>query len=154
MIPPKNKYFEQLLKAAEKTCAEQGIILDFTGYDDLIEKLKNFKIDDTKMAWQIAQECNAWCEYIGDIKAVIKRELADAETDKKSVISKASTAADSVKVANGERLANGNAEVVSIRKKRNMLEALYDMLEDKLNFLIQSHYFARLTCEWSKDVKH
>lgn len=150
MNPPKNIYFEQLLKNVEKPCKERGIILDFTGYDDLVERLKNFTIDNLNEAWEISKECNAWCEYFGDIKAIIQQELANIEADKKSIISASSVKADSAKVANGERLANSDPEVVAIRKKRNSFEALLGLLEDKLQFLIQSHYFARSTCDWSQ----
>lgn len=149
MNPPKNFYFNKLLKAAEGVCKQHDIVLNFDGYDDLIAKLQNFNFNNSSEAWEIAKECNAWCEYIGDIKAVIKQELANAETDKKAIISKVSTEKDPSKVANGERLANSCEDVVAIRKQRNTFEALYEMLDDKLQFLIQSHYFARATCEWS-----
>lgn len=147
MNPPKNKYFNYMIKTGTELLPD--VSLDFTGYDELIESLKQFNYSDTASAWEISQQCNAWCEYIADLKAIIHQKLADAETDKKVVISIASSKADDKKVANGDRLANKEPEVVKIRKYRNFLEALLQLLEDKHQFLIQSHYFTRMTCDWS-----
>lgn len=147
MNPPKNQYFNYMIETANSL--DLGFSLDFTGYEALIESLKSFKYEDTKRAWEISQECNAWCEYIADLKAIIQQKLADAETDKKEIIADASSRADDKKVANGDRLANKDPEVVKIRKYRNFLEALLQLLEDKHQFLVQSHYFTRMTCEWS-----
>ena len=147
MNPPKNKYFNYVIDTAAQLLPD--IPLDFTGYDELIDELKTFEFSDTNRAWEISQKCNAWCEYISDIKAVIHQKLADAETDKKVIISLASSKADDKKVANGDRLANKDPDVVKIRKYRNFLEALLQLLEDKHQFLIQSHYFTKMTCDWS-----
>lgn len=147
MNPPKNKYFDQMIKMANE--ANLGLCFDFTGYEQLVDQLKNFKLADTESAWEISQQCNAWCEYIADLKALVQQKLADAETDKKLIIAEASAKADDKKVANGDRLANKDSNVVQIRKYRNFLEALLQLLEDKHQFLIQSHYFARMTCDWS-----
>ena len=151
MQPPVNKYFTSMIERSKDVCQKYGIYIDFQGYDDLIEKLKNLKFGDFEKAWELSKECNAWCEYIGDCKSSVNMALLNAETDKKSIVSAVSSKADKNKVANGERLANADKDVVNIRKERNQLEALLKLLEDKQQFLIQSHYFARLTCNWTQE---
>lgn len=67
-------------------------------------------------------------------------------------VATASANADSNKVANGDRLANKDDAVISIRKKRNCIESLCELLDSKIQFLERSHYLCKKTFEWNQTV--
>ena len=143
-------YFDFLVLSVADLFRENALELNFEGYETTIENYRNLKFDDFNKAWELAQELNAWSEYIASIRSNARKMLQDAETDKLSVLATASILADSSKVANGDRLANKDESVVAIRRKRNAIEAFCDELDAKISFLERAHYFCKTTCDWQQ----
>lgn len=143
-------YFDALILEVKPIYEGADLPLDFSGYEETIHTFTSLSHDDFETSYTLAEELFAWSDYINNLKSLTKKLLLDAETDKISEIATASVKADSEKVANGERLANKDENVISIRKKRNALEAFYDLLEAKSNLLNQAFYFCKSTCEWDK----
>lgn len=141
-------YFEYLVNTVSLIFEENGVNLNFEGYEETVENYRNLKFNDFEKSWQLAQEFNAWTEYIGSIRSNARKMLQDAETDKMATIASASVIADGAKVANGDRLANKDENVINIRRKRNAIEAFCDELDAKMSFLERAHYFCKTTCEW------
>lgn len=143
-------YFTFLVNSVSSVFAEHGIELNFDGYDATIDNYKNLKHDDFKSAWELAQELNAWTEYISSIRSNARKLLQDTETEKLSTLATASVLADSSRVSNGDRLANKDESVIAIRRKRNAVEAFCDELDAKIEFLERAHYFCKTTCDWQQ----
>lgn len=141
-------YFDALILQVKDIYEEAELPLDFTGYEETISQFTVLEHDNFEISYELAQELLAWNDYINNLKSLTKKLLLDAETDKISEIAQASIKADSNKVANGERLANKDSNVINARKKRNSLEAFYDLLEAKSLLLNQAFYFCKSTCEW------
>lgn len=141
-------YFMYLVNTVSSIFEADGIQLNFDGYEETVENYRNLKYNDFNRSWELAQELNAWSEYMASIRSNTRKMLQDAETDKMSTIATASTIADSAKVANGDRLANKDENVIGIRRKRNAIEAFCDELDAKINFLERAHYFCKATCDW------
>lgn len=140
-------YFELLTIWSMDYLKENNITLNFRGYNETIEAYKNLKEDDTKLAWELSRDLNAWSEYFADVANLIQKLYLDADTEKIEVLAIASFEADDKKVANGERLANKDERVVHIRKKRNTLQSFYDELQSKVKFLERAHYHCKATAE-------
>jgi len=143
-------YFVFLINSVVGVFRENGIELNFDGYEQTIENYRNLKHDDFNGAWALAQELNAWTEYIASIRSNARKMLQDSETEKMSTIATASILADNAKVANGDRLANKDEAVIAIRRKRNAIEAFCDELDAKIAFLERAHYFCKTTCDWQQ----
>ena len=143
-------YFDFLVLSVADIFREHAPELNFEGYEATIETYRNLKFDDFAQAWELAQELNAWSEYLASIRSNARKMLQDTETDKMSVLATASILADSAKVANGDRLANKDEAVVAIRRKRNAIEAFCEELDAKMNFLERAHYFCKTTCDWQQ----
>lgn len=141
-------YFMLLVNTVSDIFEAEGIHLNFEGYEDTVENYRNLKYNDFNRSWELAQELNAWSEYIASIRSNTRKMLQDAETDKMSTIATASVLADGAKVANGDRLANKDENVIAIRRKRNAIEAFCEELDAKIAFLERAHYFCKTTCEW------
>lgn len=142
-------YFDKLLEIAGEYLKEDGIILNFEGYNETLNDYMNLKENDVEKAWILTKELNSWSEYFSSIANLIQKMYLDSETDKIEIQAIASIEADATKVANGERLSNKDAKVVKARKKRNALKALYDELESKIKFLERAYYHCKSTCEWA-----
>lgn len=156
-MPPvlrdKNKsYLKILLSSAEEILKENGLIIDLTGFDETIQKLYTLKMSDIPSAWELSMELNAWSDYLGDIRSNCKKILSDLEAEKMSTIATASLTADKGKVANGDRLANKDEKVVQIRKKRNTMQSLCDLLDSKVIYLERAHYMCKKTFEIANGV--
>lgn len=140
-------YFELLTIWALDYLKEDGVVLNFKGYAETVEAYAHLQESDTKGAWELARDLNAWSEYFSDVANLIQKLYLDADTEKIEVIAQASFEADDKKVANGERLANKDTRVVNIRKKRNTLQSFYDELIAKVKFLERAHYHCKATAE-------
>lgn len=141
-------YFTYLVNSVSSIFEEHGISLNFEGYEDTVEEYRKLNYDEFNKTWELAQQLNAWSEYMASIRSNARKLLQDAETDKLSTIATASVIADSAKVANGDRLANKDENVIGIRRRRNAIEAFCDELDAKISFLERAHYFCKSTCEW------
>lgn len=143
-------YFDFLISSVSETFREYGMELRFDGYEKTIDEYSELKHNDFEKAWKLAQELNAWSEYISSIRSNARKMLQDAETEKLSVIASASILADNAKVANGDRLANKDEKVIAIRRHRNAIEAFVEELDAKISFLERAHYFCKTTCDWQQ----
>ena len=141
-------YFDFLVNSVKDIFLEHGLELRFDGYDETIQTYKELKRNDLDGAWKLAQELNAWSEYLSSIRSNARKMLQDTETEKLSIIATASILADNSKVANGDRLANKDEAVIAVRRRRNAIEAFADELDAKISFLERAHYFCKTTCEW------
>lgn len=142
-------YFQHLASLAKDYLQVDGVSLNFTGYNETIVDYANLQESDLPNAWKLTKELNAWSEYFSGLANLIQKMYLDSETDKIEVIAISSLEADSVKVANGERLANKDLRVVNARKKRNTLKSFHDELESKIKFLERAHYHCKSTCDWA-----
>jgi len=142
-------YFQHLASLAKDYLQVDGVSLNFTGYNETIVDYANLEESDLPSAWKLTKELNAWSEYFSGLANLIQKMYLDSETDKIEVIAISSLEADSVKVANGERLANKDKRVVNARKKRNTLKSFHDELESKIKFLERAHYHCKSTCDWA-----
>lgn len=142
-------YFEKLVRMSLVYLKQDGINLSFEGYTDTLIDYANMKEDELDKAWRLTKELNAWSEYFSSIANLIQKMYLDAETDKIEVQATSSIEADSVKVANGERLSNKDPRVIVARKRRNTLKAFHDELESKIRFLERGYYHCKATCEWA-----
>lgn len=141
-------YFEKLADMASVYLKQYDIILDFSGYKETLIDYSNLREDEADIAWRLTKELNAWTEYFTSIANLIQKLHLDAECDKLEIQAIASIQADSTKVANGDRLANRDSNVIAIRKKRNTLKSFYDELEAKSKFLERAYYHCKATCDW------
>lgn len=148
--PQGQTYFDFLVSSVSDIFMEYGLELRFDGYDQTIESYTQLKHDDFTNAWNLAQELNAWSEYMASIRSNARKMLQDTETEKLSTIATASILADNTKVANGDRLANKDEAVIAVRRKRNAIEAFVEELDSKISFLERAHYFCKTTCEWQQ----
>lgn len=142
-------YFEYLVDLVKPHFEELNIKLDFAGYKDTIDIYSNLKDDDVIVAWKLSRDLNMWSEYFSDLANTVNKFLLDSETDKIEQIAVSSYEADSTKVANGDRLANKDMRVVSVRKKRNAFKAFYQELDTKIKFLERAYYHCKATCDWN-----
>ncbi|TCJ98269.1 UNVERIFIED_ORG: hypothetical protein BDK47_11855 [Anoxybacillus amylolyticus] len=143
-------YFEYLVVMVHPYMKEEGLSLNFSGYQDVLCRYSQLREDDVQEAWELSKELNAWAEYFSSVANLVQRMYLDAEADKLAITSLASVEADAKKVANGERLANQDARVIAARKRRNILKAFYDELEAKVRFLERAHYHCKVTYEYNK----
>lgn len=143
-------YFDAIILQVKDIYEEANLPLNFEGYEETISSFTKLEHNNFELSYQLAEELFAWNDYFNNLKSLTKKLLLDAETDKISEIANASIKADAEKVANGERLANKDSNVINARKKRNALEAFYDLLESKSILLNQAFYFCKSTCDWEK----
>ena len=129
-------YFDAIILEVEDIYREANLPLDFTGYLETINNFTELAFDDFETSYQLAEELFAWSDYVNNLKGLTKKLLLDAETEKITEIAKASVKADD--------------NVILARKKRNALEAFYDLLEAKSNLLNQAFYFCKSTCDWER----
>ena len=140
-------YFELLVRHAHAYLKEDGIVLNFAGYNETIVQYAKLQEHETDKAWELAKDLNAWSEYFSSVSNMLQKTFLDAETDKNSTEAIASFQADNEKVANGNRLSDKDERVIYARKKRNALKALYEELDAKVKFLERAHYHCKSTYE-------
>lgn len=146
-------YFQLLYLQVNPILMKDNITLSFQGYNQTIQEYEKLKETDTENAWKLAKELNAWTEYFSSVSNLIQKMYLDSETDKIAFFATASLKADAVKVANGERMANCNEDVIKARKKRNILKAFNDELVEKMKFLERAHYHCKATYDWANKQK-
>lgn len=140
-------YFELLARKVMPILKEDGIPLTFEGYSQTLIDYREMKLENTKIAWEIARDLNAWSDYFSELANLIQKLYLDSETIKNEIISLSSIESDATKVANGNRLANKDKRVVNARMRRNLLKAFHSELESKVEFLKRGHYHAKATSE-------
>ena len=145
-------YFDALILEVKDIYEASGLPLDFSGYNETMQQFTSLEHNNFELSYQLAEEIFAWADYINNLKSLTKKLLLDAETDKISEVALASAKADSEKVSNGNRLANKDENVISARKKRNSLDAFYELLDAKSALMNQAFYFCKSTCEWEKKL--
>ncbi|WPS85451.1 hypothetical protein SMD22_02130 (plasmid) [Brevibacillus halotolerans] len=138
-------YFQLLARWSSNYLKNDGIQLNFKGYEETLLEYANLNENEINKAWKLAKELNTWAEYFSSIANLIQKLYLDAETEKNEVKSLASYQADDKKVANGDRLSNKDEKVVTVRKKRNTLKAFHEELEAKVKFLERAHYHCKAT---------
>lgn len=142
-------YFDKLAEYASNYLKEDGINLNFDGYVKTILEYNNLRENDFSKAWELTKKINTWTEYFSGVANLIQKLYLDSETTKIEAQAIASYCADSIKVANGDRLANKDTNVVNARKKRNTLKSFYDELESKIKFMERAYYHCKATCDWA-----
>ena len=142
-------YFDKLVEYVSNYLKEDDIYLSFDGYTETILEYNNLKENDFSRAWELTKKINAWTEYFSSISNLIQKLYLDSETTKIETQAIASFSSDSIKVANGDRLANKDSSVVNARKKRNTLKSFYDELESKIKFMERAYYHCKATCDWA-----
>jgi len=145
-------YFQFLALNVKDYLYEYGIILDFSGLQDTLKKYENMEEDNLEYIWELLKELNAWTDYFSSLANLVQKIYLDSETEKLEIQAIVSIREDPKKVANGDRLANKDAEVVKIRKKRNALKAFYDELVNKVEFLNRAYYHCKITYEINKNI--
>lgn len=126
-----------------------GLNIDLDGYDEILEKLQNLDYKSPEDAWKLSLEANAWLEYLANLKNVIYMVLQDLETNKIATIAEVSIGHEPDKPTKGNRIANKDPSVIEVRKRRNHIETLYNLIVDKMDVLEKAHYFCKTTCEWN-----
>lgn len=136
-------YFGFLARTVKPIVKKYDMTLNFAGWQDTKLDYANLKDGDVKLAWKVMEEMNLWADYFSSCTNTIQKLFLDSETEKIEIQAIASNEADNVKVANGERLANKDHRVVTARKDRNGLKALYEDLQAKVKFCERCHYQAK-----------
>ena len=163
MLPPSNpimsndgksiSYLEKLCEISKPYLAQYKINVNLAGYKETCNKYFTLNQSEHEKAWELAQELNAWSQYLSSYSNLIQDLYLDSETEKKNVQSEKSIEF-SDKVASGDRFANTKTEVISARKKRNALKALYDAFVAEVNFLERAFYACKSTSEWGLKEKN
>lgn len=141
-------YFERLIDLVSKYFELKDIQLNFDGYKKTVEEYYQLDLNNYNDCWNMSRDFNMWGEYFSNLKALTEKLFLDSETEKKRTYATASIAEDTKKVANGDRLANKNADVVKIRSDRNMLKAFLTALDSKIDFCYKCHHHCKATCNW------
>lgn len=141
-------YFDILVSRAQPYLKEEGITINFDGYNNVVYEYSTLNIGDLKKAEELTISLNGWSEYISTLANLIQNSYLDSETDKISIQSRESIDYSNKNVSAGERYANTTEDVIAIRKKRNVLKSLYDELVSKTKFLERAHYHCKSICDW------
>ena len=163
MLPPKNpiegkdgnkiSHLEKICEIAKPYLDLYKIQINLHGYRETCDAYFSLKQTEYEKAWELAQELNAWSQYISSYSNLIQDLFLDSETEKLSVQSEKSIEF-SDKVATGDRYANTKNEVISARKKRNALKSLYDAMVAEVEFLERAFYACKSTNEWGQKEKN
>lgn len=140
-------YFDVLVKEVQPYFDDINIRLSFDGYKDTVKRYRDLKQNNMNEAWEIAKEFNMWSEYFSEVCSLTQKLFLDAETEKIEKIAIISTNRDNKNVSNGERLANKDEVVISVRRKRNCLQAFFNELELKIAYLERAYYHCKSTVE-------
>ena len=145
-------YFNLLCNTVQQYL--DSVIIDFTGYDELVNAYMNVKNYETDKNFELSKSFNAWYEYISDITNVIQNQFLDAETDKLQIVSEKSILANEKSVSAGDRKANADPDVILARKRRNALKSFYDALTARQNFCEKAFYQCKHCCmDFDKDKR-
>lgn len=136
-------YFEYLARLINPVVKRYDLQLNFKGWNDTKLNYSNLKDGNYTLAWKVMEEMNLWADYFSSCANTIQKLFLDSETSKIEIQAIASTEADGVKVANGDRLANKDKRVVNARKDRNGLKAMFEDLQAKVKFCERCHYQAK-----------
>ena len=148
--PPINNtsYFDILVNIVRPFFEENGVLLNFDKYNETVLAYQNMNTEKFNEVERLSIDFNAWAEYFSDLCNLTKKFYLDAETDKKKTFVENSVKMDSNKVANGDRLASKEPEVILARKKRNAFQAFELALEEKKDFACRCHHHCKATCGW------
>lgn len=143
IIEKEMDYFAFLALKVNPILKQYNMSLNFYGWKETKLKYAKLKDGDYQLAWTVMEEMNLWADYFSSCANLVQKFYLDSETKKIEIQSIVSVEADSKKVANGDRLANKDKRVVTARKNRNGLKALYDDLQAKVKFCERCHYQAK-----------
>lgn len=158
-LPPKspiNKtqgYFDFLKDKTSNNFAkfsldkEHAFILNLNGLDNLLDEYNNINFENVALCLDFSKAFNLWATYVGCMKSLTKKFWLDTKSMRISQTAVASKKADEKSVANGNRFANKDENVVNARYTENDFESFYGMLENLEEFLIRCHYEIKLFCD-------
>lgn len=141
-------YFDKVITNITNYFGEDKINLDFSGYKETVIAYGELELSDPQKCFELSVSFNMWGDYFSNLKSLTEKMYLDAETEKKREFASSSITEDAVKVANGDRLANKNPNVVSIRKKRNDLKAFLTAIDAKIDFCYKAHHHCKDIFKW------
>lgn len=141
-------YFDKLLHEVSSYFDDKNIALNFNGFKETVKEYSTLNPTDFNECWRLSRDFNMWGEYFSNLKALTEKLYLDIETEKKREFACASIKEDSNKVANGDRLANKNLDVVALRKNRNTLKAFITALDSNIEFAYKAHHHCKETCKY------
>lgn len=136
-------YFVFLARTVNPIVNKYDMALNFAGWQETKLNYSNLSDGNYTLAWKVMEEMNLWADYFSSCANLVQKLFLDSETDKIEMQAIASAEADTVKVANGNRLADKDKRVINARKDRNGLKALYEDLQAKVKFCERCHYQAK-----------
>lgn len=137
--------FELLADSVSKYMKQDGFSpIDFTGYEDTVNKSLQLKHGDVEAAYEVMTELNVWTDYLSSIIGLIEKFYLDGKAEKSYIEGITSISADRINASNGNRIANASEQVRAIRRKRNTFQAFYNTLLLKNEFIERAHNQAKL----------
>ena len=146
-------YFYLLVEDVKPFFQKIGVELVFDGYKETVEEYGNCKHNNYDKMWSLSRDFHMWGEYFTEIHSLTEKFFLDTETQEKKEFALASLNADKVKVSTGDRLANKDEFVISLRRQKNQLKAFLTMLEAKIDTAYKAHHHCKATCNWLKSNK-
>ena len=141
-------YFDIIVENVANYFDTDSINIDLTGYKETVIEYGDLKFNNAEELLVLSRDFNMWGEYFSNLKSLTEKMYLNAETEKKKEFASASISEDAGKVANGDRLANKNSDVVAIRRKRNELKAFLDSLDSKIDFCYKAHHHCKDVLKW------
>lgn len=148
-INGKTDYFNEMCRASKNILKTR---IDFTGYDNTINRYKSCTIANKPELWELAKELNTWAEYCASIANYIQIHYLNTEVKKIKLHSECSLKHSEKNVSAGERFANTQASVLKARISRNVLKSLYEMLVTRKEFLDKAFYQCKSALNTNKEI--
>lgn len=145
-------YFDFLKEKVSTDFEKQNINgkhfeLNFEGLNELLELYNDIDFDDTALCVKFSRSFNLWAMYVSSIKGASKKFWLDSSSLRIAQTAIASKNADEKSVANGDRCANKDQNVINARCSENSFESFHNALGELEEFLIRCHYEVKLFCE-------
>ena len=149
-IDGRMNYFDKLVEEIRPLFEGKGITLDFSGYKETVNKYSAVNSTDFEQLWELSRDFNMWGEYFSELQSLVEKLFLDGEVDEKKEFATASVSEDVKSVANGDRIANKNKEVVNARRYKNLMKSFLLNLESKIDFAYKCHHHCKGACNWIK----
>ena len=157
-LPPRlpiggvQSYFNFLKEQVKEDFEKQNINgkhfeLNFEGLDELFELYSQMDYEDVELCIKFSRSFNLWAMYISCLRSITKKFWLDETTYRIKQTAIASKNADEKSVANGDRCANKDENVVKARRSENSFESFYHSLKQMEEFIKRCHYEVKLFCE-------
>lgn len=157
-LPPKlpiggtQDYFNFLKDKVAEDFGKQNINgkqfeLNFEGLNELLDLYNKIDFDNLELCVRFSRSFNLWAMYICSIRSITKKFWLDSSTLRIAKTAIASKKADEKSVANGDRCANKDENVIKARYTENSFESFYNALKQLEDFIIRCHYEVKLFCE-------